>query len=74
MARRHVCRCRVWLGLGAVVSGQAILGPVDTGTHLGAGVFVATDLHYPASGGAGPREQLLAGPVVWHLNDRDTTQ
>ena len=40
------------LGRGAVVSGPGILGTVATGTDLGAGVFVAADVHYLASGGA----------------------
>ena len=35
-----------------MVSDPGILGTVETGTHPGAGVFVAADVHYLATGGA----------------------
>ena len=41
-------------------------GPGELGQPMGGGDVACVD--------AGPREQLLAGPGVWHLNDRDTTQ
>jgi deoxyribonuclease V len=50
-----------------VVSGQGILGIVETGTHLGAGVFVAADVHYPASGGARAAAVVAADAAFSHL-------
>jgi deoxyribonuclease V len=50
-----------------VVSGQGILGIVETGTHLGAAVFVAADVHYLASGGARAAAVVAADAAFSHL-------
>jgi deoxyribonuclease V len=50
-----------------VVSGQGILGIVETGTHLGAGVFAAADVHYLASGGARTAAVVAADAAFSHL-------
>ena len=50
-----------------MISSQGILGIVETGTPLGAGVFVAADVHYLASGGAQAAAVVAADAAFSHL-------